>query len=361
MSKYLLILVCILTISCRSQNINHQSEQKLIIPSILNNYKDSLKLKRFGIAALVRKNNKTETYSIGIAGDSIEMTPDKVFNIGSLTKTFTSVLIMQEVEKGTISLSDSLSIYFPRTLINNDNIDMNITIEQLLRHRSGLGEVLVDSMANNSLGNPYYEISNTSIFNKIPKKLNVAGEKYLYNNTGYLLLGYILEYVNNKTYHNLLEERIFKPAKMNNSYAYYSPSIENVAHPMFDGIDYSDEIFYNFYRNLSFSAGGIASTLNDLELFFMNLYEKQIFLKKETFNKMIDSNTAYGLGIELYHTGKNKKLLLIGHDGDNFTFSTRNYYNTETGDLVIAFSNLYGDPYIDKIIDLLAKKVMNKN
>ncbi|WP_405377947.1 serine hydrolase domain-containing protein [Nonlabens sp. Asnod3-A02] len=331
-------------------------DNKRIIPSILDTYKDSLKLKRFGIGALVRHDNITETYAIGIAGDSLEMTPDKVFNIGSLTKTFTSVLIMQEVEKGTISLSDSLVKYFPQDMIKNDNVDLSITIEQLLRHRSGLGEVLIDSIANSSLVNPHYEYNHVSFFNKIPKPLSLPGEKYEYNNSNYLLLGSVLEFVTNRSYHDLLRERIFEPAGMNNSYGYYSPSIKNAAHPMFEGVDYANYVFYNFYKDVAYSAGGIASTLKDLELFFIHLYEKELFIKKETLSQMLDTDSDYGLGISIFD--RRKDLLLIGHDGDNFSFSTRNYYNTKTGDLVITFSNLFVPPYLNKITNQLGTEIM---
>jgi len=356
--KYLLIAICILTVGCKSQKITPQSETKPIIPSIINKYQDSLKLKRFGIGALVRHNNVTETHAIGIAGDSIEMTPDKVFNIGSLTKTLTAVLILQEVEKGTITLSDSLIDYFPPELIENKKIDLNITIEQLLRHKSGLGEVVIDDHVNLSKINPYYEYNHINLFKKIPEALDEPGERYRYSNSGYILLGYILEVVNNKAYEDIVEERIFKPAQMNNSYGYYSPTIKNSAHPMFDGYDYKEGTFYHMYKHYSFSAGGIASTLDDLKLFFINLYEKETFIKKETFNKMINSDitSGYGLGIQIFHKLKGEKTLIFGHGGDNFSFKLRNYYNPETKDLVIVFSNQYKDSFTNKIaVELLLK------
>ena len=84
------------------------------------------------------------------------------------------------------------------------------------------------------------------------------------------------------------------------------------------------------------SAGSIASNLNDLELFFTHLYEKNTFIKRETFNKMIDYESEYGLGIELTRVGKNK-VLFLGHDGDTFSFGIQNYYNTLTKDLIIVF------------------------
>ena len=239
-------------------------------------------------------------------------------------------------------------------------MDLNITIEQLLTHRSGSGEVVVDTILNNTLVNPYYEYNRAFLFNKIPKSTGSPGEKYEYNNSGYVLLGYILEWVNNRSYQDLLQEKIFKPAGMNTTYAYYSPTIANAAHPMFEGIDYADQISFNQYKDYSFSAGSIASNLNDLELFFTHLYEKNTFIKRETFNKMIDYESEYGLGIELTRVGKNK-VLFLGHDGDTFSFGIQNYYNTLTKDLIIVFSNQYVDPYSFKVTNKLIKKTLELN
>jgi len=360
MNKLLLIIICLNFIGCKAQKNNKQIAQNKIIPNILNKYKDSLQSKRFGIGALVRHNDRNETYALGIAGDSLEMTNDKIFNIGSLTKTFTAVLVMQEIEKGQLSLSDSLHIFFPKELVSNENVNLDITIEQLLRHRSGLGEVNSAENANSSIFNPYNEFSRGNIYDKIPKPLNLPGERYSYKNTNYILLGYILELANNKEYRDILEERIFKPAGMKNSYSYYSPLLENSAHPMDDGEDYAGYTFYNHYKNLSFSAGGIASTLNDLQLFFENLYEKETFIKKETFKTMVNTETSYGLGIEVMTKGKNKDKF-YGHGGDNFSFKLRNYYNPINRDLIIVFSNQQKDPFTLEIAEQLINTIMKKN
>lgn len=359
MKNILLIIICLTTIGCKAQNNNFQISNESI-PVLLKKYEDSLKIKRFGIGVLVRHKNKTETYALGIAGDSIKMTTDKVFNIGSLTKTFTAVLIMQEIEKGQLTLNDSLHIFFPKELINNENINLNITIEQLLRHRSGLGEVVKAKNINKSLFNPYNEYSRDNLYSKIPKSIGLPDEKYNYINTNYILLGYILEAVNNKEYGDILRERIFEPAGMKNSYSYYSPLIKNSAHPMDDGEDYAEYTFYNYYKNLSFSAGGIASNLFDLQLFFENLYEKDTLIKKETFEQMIDTKTTYGLGIEVLKKGKNKDIF-YGHGGDNYSFKIRNYYNSKNKDLIIVFSNQYKDPFTQEITNELINILAEKN
>ncbi|OYQ31967.1 hypothetical protein CHU92_15095 [Flavobacterium cyanobacteriorum] len=328
-----------------------------VLPEIMNDYKDSVNTKKFGISALLQQNGVTSTYSIGFAGDSILMTPEKIFNIGSLTKTFTAVLIMQEVEKGNLKLSDTIGTFFP--IHKNKNVDGTITIEQLLRHESGLAEVVIDTLINNAVRNPFNEYNNINLFYKIPAPKNRPGEKYGYCNTNYILLGYILEIGNDRPYQDLLQERIFNPANMKNSYAYYSKSLVNTAHPMFRGKDLNEEVYFYYYKNYAFSAGGISSTLYDLESFFNNLFNKNTFLKKETLNMMMVTNSEYGLGIEKYDLklNSNKRAILYGHSGDNFSYKIRNFYNPLTGNLIIVFSNHFDDPYTGKIIYKIVKTI----
>lgn len=137
------------------------------------------------------------------------MTSDKIFNIGSLTKTFTAVLILQEIEKGELNLTDTVGKILNLQLVNTQNIDLSITIENLLRHTSGLGEVIIGTFVNECFVNPYCEYNNPVQFNHIPKPTTKKNEQYEYCNTNYILLGNILELINDKPYSELVQERIF--------------------------------------------------------------------------------------------------------------------------------------------------------
>lgn len=324
-----------------------------LLADAMNVYRDSIQQK-YGLAALVRHNGKISRHAIGIAGEGIAMTPDKVFNIGSLTKTFTAVLVMQEVEKGSLKLSDSIGKFFDE----NPNADLTITIEELLLHRSGLGEVVVDSIFNQAFLDPAFEYNYTFLYNKIPKPAGLRGEKYNYCNTNYLLLGYILEYITDKPYDELLKERVFDPCGMKNTYAYFSKAIPNTAHPMYEGEDLIEYCSFHFYKNYSFSAGGISSTMDDLVKFFENLYEKNTLVTPETFAKMVTFRDYYGYGFEkIIKDTTAGRVDCYGHAGDNISFALRNYYNPNTKDLVIVFANHYGDPYSRKIATVIMKQL----
>lgn len=326
------------------------------LESIMKKFSDSIISKNYGMVGLHKINGKTEKFAIGLAYEDEKMTTDKIFNIGSLTKMFTSVLVLQEIEKGNLRMSDTIGAFFPKELSQNDNVDLGISIENLLYHRSGLGEVVVDSLFNQAFQNPYFEYNYTFLFNKIPIRHFKNGLKYEYSNTNYILLGYILEVINDKPYSDLLSERIFKPCKMENSYGYFSKSLDNIAHPIFKGQDLTPYMSYHYFKNYSFSAGGISSTIDDLNNFFTHLYNTDILISRNLFKKMTSFKDNYGLGIERIELEKNgKKTVYFGHAGDNISYKVRNYYNPKTQEMIILMANQWLDPYIDKV----RKQLMN--
>ncbi len=344
------MMVFILTIfSCSvSKTKSNITTETNSLKSILEKYQDSLIQKKYGLVASIRKNGKIEKYAIGFSDSEHKMTTDKIFNIGSLTKMFTAVLIMQEVKKGNLDLNDTLGKYFIKDFIQNKNVDTKITIEQLLRHESGLGEVVVDTIVNQAFQNPYHEYNNTLLYNKIQKKIFEKGEKFRYTNTNYILLGYILEVINNKPYSELIKERIFIPCQMENTYAFLPIENQNLAHPMYNKQDLLEFATYKFYYNYGFSAGCVFSNIDDLNKFFINLYETNKLLDKEFFAKMIKFNNNYGYGIEKISI-PDKNNYYIGHGGDNLCYTNRNFYNPKTKTLVILIANHLFDKYCWKI------------
>lgn len=315
-------------------------------------YEDSISAKNYGMVGLYKTKSKLEKFSIGKSSLTDKMTDNKVFNIGSLTKTFTAVLVMQDIEKGNLSLQDSLSTFFPKELCSNDNVNLNITIEHLLRHRSGLKEIIVDSLFNQAYQNPFFDYNYSFLFNKIPKSDIKAGEKYQYSNTNYILLGYILELVNDKPYSEILREQIFEPCKMTNSYAYYSKNLNNVAHPMYKGEDLSDIGFFKFYQSYAFSAGAISSNTDDLLNFFTALYNSKLTSKASLQKMMTFGKEGYGLGLEQFKVNNET---YIGHGGDNLSFKIRNFYNPTNQNILILISNQYKDEYILKVAKEILK------
>ena len=120
--------------------------------------------------------------------------PNTIFDIGSNTKQFTSSAILKLVEQNKLSVTDSLNKYFSELPIDKQSI----TIHQLLTHSAGFSE---------SIGRDFSDISQKDFFDKLfaSKLLSEPGEKYSYSNTGYSILGRIIELASGQSYEAFLK------------------------------------------------------------------------------------------------------------------------------------------------------------
>ncbi|HUL51410.1 MAG TPA: serine hydrolase domain-containing protein, partial [Candidatus Nitrosotalea sp.] len=161
------------------------------------------KNKGMGSLTLARDGNVLYSRSFGYSqikgNEKKPSTAETKYRIGSITKTYTAVMIFQLVEEGKLKLTDTLDKFFPQ--IPNA---ARITIGQILAHRSGIHNVEADGswgkqartrdevVAHIAQGQPDFE----------------PDARHLYSNAGYVLLGYIIEKVSGKSYHEALKERI---------------------------------------------------------------------------------------------------------------------------------------------------------
>ena len=284
-----------------------------------------------GIGILIQLDGENQLASIG----NYDFNEHTVFNIGSATKKMTAILLLQEVEKQRISLSDSIGQYLKPI----KNVDGALTIESLLRHRSGLGELVgrnyeadffaqSDSIYDN---NPLERIPEGN-----PDKVGV----YEYCNTNYILLGKILEKLADKSYFDLLQERIFDPCDMAATYPYLSKRHQQIAPPVHRGEDVSAYLDYRFFANYAYAAGSVASTLNDMALFYEHLFEKKSLLNDKSLQQLVDFDDAdYGLGMMKLQNG------FIGHGGNNIGYAFREYYHPEERKLILVFANSQSIPF----------------
>jgi CubicO group peptidase (beta-lactamase class C family) len=291
-------------------------------------YDTSLKEENRGIAVFVKKDNKIYTESLG----NFNLTQNNVFNIGSATKTFTAILILQEVEKGNINLNDAIGKY----LNPIKNVDSTLTIATLLSHESGLDEIIGKNIET-ILYVKSDSLYNDNLLNQIEKNNPEKIGKFSYCNTNYFLLGKILEKATDQSYFDLVRERIISPLKLKNTYAYVHKNLPNLAVPYHNGKDITAYLDYRYFANVAYAAGSVASTLSDMEIFYTSLFETEKLLKKATLKLMLTSgNETYGLGIFKF---KNNNEEYYGHGGNNIGYAFRNQYNPKTKNMLLMFSN----------------------
>ncbi|MDQ3634081.1 MAG: beta-lactamase family protein [Acidobacteriota bacterium] len=291
-----------------------------------------------GVAIAVVKNGKvfkTKGYGVASVEFNAPVTTETVFEIGSVSKQITAAAIMLLVEDGKINLDGKISKFLPDT----PEAWKDVTVRHLLTHTSGV-------KSYTSLGgfqlSKRYKIKN--FINELrPQPLDFEpGSDYKYSNSGYSLLGYIIESASGKNYWEFLRERIFKPLKMDKT-ADRDPQfvIRNRA----TGYEWENGRLVGRDYELTdlFSAGAIVSTAEDLAKWNIALQDETILKnsskneswKPFTLNSGKENSYGFGWGI-LDFRGQH----LISHGGQTAGFAANNsrYVNADLS--VIVLTNL---------------------
>jgi CubicO group peptidase (beta-lactamase class C family) len=156
---------------------------------------------------------KAKGYGLANAEWNAAVTPDTIFQSGSVGKQFTATAVMMLVEEGKVGLDDSIKRYFP----DAPDAWNDIKVHNLLSHTSGLSEYETD--ARTKAGGPFYmrlDYTEDELYKKItemPMDFK-TGEDWAYRNTNYVLLGILIHKVTGKFYGDFLQERVFKPLGM---------------------------------------------------------------------------------------------------------------------------------------------------
>jgi len=252
----------------------------------------------------------------------IKNKPDTKHRLGSITKQFTAMLILQLVEQGKLKLDVPITTYLPNyTKATGDKI----TIHHLLTHTSGIPNYTsFAGFFQNTSRNPYTPEEFVNVFKDSTLQF-VPGQKFAYSNSGYFLLGYIIEKVSGKTYEQMLQENIFTPLKMNNTgYDHHHTILKNRAGAyQKNGNSYFNARYLDM--SIPYAAGSMYSTVEDLHLWDQALYADKLITKKS--KKLMftpfKANYGYGWGIRHQKLGKtNDSIKVIGHGGGINGFNT---------------------------------------
>ncbi len=320
------------------------------------------KYKQFNGAALVAENGKVVYKgAFGMANMEwgIPNTPDTRFRLGSITKQFTAMLTLQLVEQGKIKLDGKITDYLPDY---RKDIGEKVTVHHLLTHTSGIPSYTGQpGFLENVSRNPY----KVGEFVKKYASGNLEfepGSKFAYNNSGYFLLGAIIEQVTGKSYEQALKENILDPAGMKNTgYDHHNTIIPKRA----TGYSKTSEGYTNAaYLDMSipYAAGSMYSTVEDLHLWDQALYTDKLISpqSKALMYKPFLSDYAYGWVIRNASFKQNDKpVQLIAHGGgiNGFTTTIVRYPNEKN--LIVMLDNT-GTGYLDRLSESLAKILYNQ-
>jgi CubicO group peptidase (beta-lactamase class C family) len=272
---------------------------------------------------------------------SIPNAPDVRYRIGSVTKQFTAAVILKMVEAGAVELDAVIRDYIP---YYPEPQGSRVTMHQLLNHTSGIpsytnlpdfGEdVMLRDMPTDSILAKVWHLD----FEFEP------GTDFAYNNSGYFILGVIIEKAASMTYEEALETYLFQPLALENS----GMEKNSVVTPrLAEGYRRTplgwDRAAY-MSTNWPFSAGMLYSTVGDLHRWTRALHTGEVFDSEESYRKMTTpykENYGYGLGIRDLNLG-DRKIPAILHSGGINGFTSQCWYLPEDEYTIVVFDNAQG-------------------
>lgn len=222
-----------------------------------------------GLNIGIIKDGKTSIYSYGETARGNKNLPDNntIFELGSITKTFTATLLAYYVNQGKISLNDPIIKFLPPTVAANTAL-ANIKLVNLSNHTSGLPGIPDNFSLQRPYdqGNPYQNYNRQLLFDYLAKcSLNSKpGEKYQYSNMAVGLLGVILEKVSGKSFEQMVSEIITKPLGMKSTVQHLYPMIASRFAQVYDS---DGNITQAWDFDALASAGSLRSSIGDMLLY----------------------------------------------------------------------------------------------
>jgi CubicO group peptidase (beta-lactamase class C family) len=304
--------------------------------------------KNIAYIGVIRKNDVLE--KISNEGNS--------FEIGSITKVFTSVLLASQVSIGKMSLDDPIKNYLPFTLKDYGREGPEITLKMLANHTSGLPRMpsnMTEDFEKYKDENPYRDYDSVRLDEYLKNQMkldSIPGAQASYSNLGAGLLGYILCLNSKQTFEDLLQQYIFKPLKMYNSSTFVDK------HTIVKGQYVDGNETANWDMRVLEGAGAIKSTAKDMAKFAIQNIEGGTYydlVQEPTFS--INEWRKMGLGWNITDIPE-ENIHVFSHNGGTGGYRSNIVVSRKNKIGVVVLSNLSGFGPLGGSIDELSKELM---
>jgi D-alanyl-D-alanine carboxypeptidase len=300
----------------------------------------------------------------------LSLDPHHVFRVASVTKTFTAASILRLFEKGKIKLDNPINLYLPKEyteILEGDGYPTNvITVRQLLTHTSGIHDYATDpqyfAAVQSDPKHRWTRMEQVQSAMKWGKPHFEPGKGYDYSDTGYVLLGEMIERLSGmslpKAFRTLLD---FKKLELDETYLETlepAPArVKSLSHPYFEEMDaISIDASHDLY-----GGGGLVSSVEDLARFYRTLFNKKVFARDSTLQTMLivpPTNErvpggAHAMGIFRRNIAGN---VCWGHNG----FWGTSAYHCPEADVTIVRHYNQAEPHGSFIFNNLYKQVFTK-
>ena len=216
-----------------------------------------------GVSIAVWHNDSVVSAGLGITSvdHPLAVTADTLFQVGSISKTFTGTMLMQLVEAGKIDLDTPVKTYLPKFKMADSNVTANLTTRHLLTHTGGWMGDYFNDLGNNDNA---LELMVKSL--RMLPQISPLGTLWSYNNAGFNIAGRLIEVLTNQTYEQAAQQMLFNPLKLSKSFFYPNDAILTqrfaVGHQKWsDGVRVANPWAIGRAAN---AVGGVVSTVKDL-------------------------------------------------------------------------------------------------
>lgn len=295
-----------------------------------------------GVAVLIMKDGKPllrKAYGLANVELAVPATPEHVFRIGSTTKLFTATAIMLLVDEGKLALDAPIGRYLPDVPAHWDKV----TVEHLLTHTSGIPNLSLDSGYWRTTARLEHTLDELIAPVRDRPLGSEPGAKFAYNNTGFNLLGMLIEKVSGLEYFKFVEQRIVSPLALTHT----GPGADKMMIPgLVTGYQRGPTPAWPIANSNLHAAGGMVSTVDDLAKFMLALQTGKLVsaagVKKMNTSYVLPSGeaTGYGLGewvrkVHGHHW--------VGHGGYILNFYSQLEMDLDAGIVAVTLHN--GDKF----------------
>ncbi|MFN4247439.1 MAG: serine hydrolase [Flavipsychrobacter sp.] len=323
---------CMLALGTKAQNKTKAIDSVVKVYQQHGSFNGSVLVYQYGRPVLVKG------YGYRDVAKKLLNDSNTVFQIGSVTKTFTATMIMMLQEQGKLNVKDKLNKYFP------DYPDGDkITIENLLTHTSGIFNYTEDTSFSTIAMTQHQDRKAMMRVFKDRMTGIEPGTNFYYSNSNYLLLGYIIEDLTGKTYYSALRSMILDPLGMKNTGCNFAGlKSKNKAVGYFSIDDGRGDNAPVIDSSVSYAAGCVYTTVSDLNKWATAVHRKQLLTEEDW--KLVTTvyKQNYGYGWMLGEAMGKKS---IGHNGGIHGFVSNMFMMPDDASTVILISNKMDDEH----------------
>lgn len=330
--RFLILICCLLcVVSARAQKLNNK------IDSLISaTFKD--KEGPGGVFMVAKKGNIIYQKAVGKANLElgVNLNPGNVFQLGSMTKQFTAIAVLMLEQEGKLGVNDPVSKY-----INDYPAGDKITIHHLLTHTSGIKDFTQMKALGSIAQKEMTPKMMVDFFKNEPVDFS-PGERFEYNNSGYVLLGYLIELVSGERYEDFIQRNIFNRVGM--SHSYYASDRRVISQRAYGyqkkEMGYVNKTVISF--SVPFASGSLMSTVADMLKWQNALNQNKLLNATETAKVFshykLNNNEMFSYGYG-WHLKNINGIPTREHGGSIFGFKTMGVYIPGEDIYVVGLSN----------------------